>query len=69
MSFLSVCGSVVQSSGATSGLLSWFPLIDSALFQLLDQLVHKEKELQGKEVEEELREEQRQVQSWERAAG
>ncbi|XP_029686508.1 mirror-image polydactyly gene 1 protein isoform X2 [Takifugu rubripes] len=37
--------------------------------QLLDRLVHKEKELQRKEVEEELREEQREAQSWERAAG
>lgn len=39
------------------------------LFQLLERLVHKEKELQRKEVEEELREERREAQSWERAAG
>lgn len=43
--------------------------IHSGPFQLLDQLVHKEMELQRKEVEAELREEQKEVQGWERAAG
>lgn len=39
------------------------------VFQLQDQLIHKEKELQRKEVEDELREEQREAQDWERPAG
>lgn len=39
------------------------------VFQLLDQLVHKEKELQRREVEEELSEEQREARGWERPAG
>uniref|UniRef100_H3BZ53 Mirror-image polydactyly 1 n=1 Tax=Tetraodon nigroviridis TaxID=99883 RepID=H3BZ53_TETNG len=36
--------------------------------KLLDQLVHKETELQRREVEADLREEQKEVQGWERAA-
>lgn len=38
-------------------------------FQLLDQLLHKETQLQRNEVEAQLREEQEEVQGWERAAG
>lgn len=39
------------------------------MFQLLDDLVHKERELQRREVEEELREELREARNWERPTG
>lgn len=39
------------------------------MLQLQEQLVQKEKELQMREVEEELRVEQKQAQDWERPAG
>lgn len=54
---------------STSDLTPSRSPLHSEPFQLLDQLVHKETELRRKEVEAELREEQEEVQGWERAAG